>query len=185
MAPIDLLQVSVATNLQFVKKKKTHNICKGQQSEGQWSEEVCLYSRCCFHAEIGEAKDLWVWPRSLQVTNIWAFPTAGFSILVFYLFVFGCIGSSLLCTSFPCSEWGLLSVVVRGLLIVVASLAELRLEGTQASVPVVHGLCSCCSEACGIFLDQDSNLCPLHWQPDSYPLLLLCHFSRVRLCATP
>ena len=27
-----------------------------------------------------------------------------------------------------------------------------------------------CSEACGIFLDQGSNPCPLRWQADSYPL---------------
>ena len=27
-----------------------------------------------------------------------------------------------------------------------------------------------CSEACGIFLDQGSNPCPLHWQADSYLL---------------
>ena len=26
------------------------------------------------------------------------------------------------------------------------------------------------SLACGIFLDQDLNLCSLHWQADSYPL---------------
>ena len=32
----------------------------------------------------------------------------------------------------------------------------------------MHGLC--CSVACGYFLDQGSNLCPLHWQEDSYPL---------------
>ena len=31
---------------------------------------------------------------------------------------------------------------------------------------MVHGLR--CSEACGIFLDQGSNPCPLHWQADSY-----------------
>ena len=29
-----------------------------------------------------------------------------------------------------------------------------------------------CSAACGIFPDQDSNPCPLHWQADSQPL---CH----------
>ena len=102
MAPIDLLQVRVATSLQFV--KKPHSIFKGQQSEVQWTEKIWLYSCCGFHAEIGGAKDLWVWPRNLQVANIWA----GFSILVFYLFIFGCIGSSLLCMSFHCSEWGLL-----------------------------------------------------------------------------
>ena len=27
-----------------------------------------------------------------------------------------------------------------------------------------------CSTACGMFLDQGSNRCPLHWQVDSYPL---------------
>ena len=38
------------------------------------------------------------------------------------------------------------------------------------SVVVAHGLS--CSVACGIFPDQDSNPCPLHWQADSQPL---CH----------
>ena len=38
----------------------------------------------------------------------------------------------------------------------------------QASAVVGHGLS--CSAACGIFLDQGSNLCPLHWQADSQPL---------------
>ena len=37
--------------------------------------------------------------------------------------------------------------------------------GTRASVVVAHGLS--CSEACGIFPDQGSNPCPLHWQVDS------------------
>ena len=40
--------------------------------------------------------------------------------------------------------------------------------GTQASVAVVHGLS--CSAACGIFLNQGSNPCPLHWHTDSKPL---------------
>ena len=49
--------------------------------------------------------------------------------------------------------------------------------GTQAqylqrtgSIIVVDGLR--CSVAYGIISDQGSNLCPLHWQTDSYPL---CH----------
>ena len=52
--------------------------------------------------------------------------------------------------------------------------------GTWASVVVVRGLQSIgsvvaahglsCSTACGIFPDQGSNLCPLHWQEDSSPL---------------
>ena len=33
---------------------------------------------------------------------------------------------------------------------------------------MVHGLS--CSVACGIFPDQGSNPCPLHWQADSQPL---------------
>ena len=33
---------------------------------------------------------------------------------------------------------------------------------------VAHG--PSCRSACGVFLDQGSNLCPLHWQADSYPL---------------
>ena len=40
-----------------------------------------------------------------------------------------------------------------------------RTLGTWTSVVVAHGLG--CSVACGIFLDQVSNPCPLHWQVDS------------------
>ena len=36
------------------------------------------------------------------------------------------------------------------------------------SVVVAHG--PNCSAACGIFPDQGSNPCPLHWQADSQPL---------------
>ena len=36
------------------------------------------------------------------------------------------------------------------------------------SVVVAHRLT--CSVECGIFPDQGSNLCPLHWQVDSYPV---------------
>ena len=43
-------------------------------------------------------------------------------IYLFLLFIFGCVGSSLLSAGFSCSEWGLLFVAVRGLLIAVASL---------------------------------------------------------------
>ena len=38
------------------------------------------------------------------------------------------------------------------------------------SAIVAHG--PSCSAACGIFPDQGSNPCPLHWQADSQPL---CH----------
>ena len=39
---------------------------------------------------------------------------------------------------------------------------------SAGSVVVVHGLS--CSAACGLFPDQSSNPCPLHWQADSQPL---------------
>ena len=38
----------------------------------------------------------------------------------------------------------------------------------SGSVVVAHG--PSCSAACGIFPDQGSNPCPLHWQADSQPL---------------
>ena len=48
----------------------------------------------------------------------------------------------------------------------------LPLRGTGSrragSVIVAHG--PSCSAACGIFPDQGSNPCPLHWQADSQPL---------------
>ena len=76
-------------------------------------------------------------------------------------------------------------VYVRGLPLVVASGGHsssrctglslsrpLLLRGTGSrqagSVVVAHG--PSCSAACGIFPDQGSNPCPLHWQADSQPL---------------
>ena len=46
----------------------------------------------------------------------------------------------------------------------------LRSTGSRraGSAGVVHG--PSCSAACGIFPDQGSNPCPLHWQADSQPL---------------
>ena len=74
-----------------------------------------------------------------------------------------------------CSERGLLFVAVRGLLIEVASLVAKHGRAGFISCGswalerrlscCAHGLS--CSEACGIFPDQGSNLCPLHWQADS------------------
>ena len=70
-----------------------------------------------------------------------------------------------------CGDQGLLFIVKRRLLIVVASLVAYLAHalGTQASVVVVHGLSH--SVACGIFLDQELNPRPLiYWQADFYPL---------------
>ena len=76
-------------------------------------------------------------------------------------------------------------VSVRGLSLVVASGGHsssqcaglslswplsLRSTGSRraGSAVVAHG--PSCSAACGIFPDQGSNPCPLHWQADSQPL---------------
>ena len=76
-------------------------------------------------------------------------------------------------------------VSVRGLSLVAASRghSSLRCAGLSLSWPlllwstgsrhagsvvVAHG--PSCSAACGIFPDQGSNPCPLHWQADSQPL---------------
>ena len=76
-------------------------------------------------------------------------------------------------------------VSVRGLSLVVASggHSSSRCAGLSLSRPlllqstgsrragsavVAHG--PSCSVACGIFPDQGSNPCPLHWQADSQPL---------------
>ena len=66
-----------------------------------------------------------------------------------------------------CCAWAFSSCGERGLLLaVMASLVmEHGLLGVRASVVVAYGLS--CSMACGIFLDQDLNPCPLRWQADS------------------
>ena len=80
-----------------------------------------------------------------------------------------------------CGKQGLPFIAVCSLPVVAASLvAEPRLQGAWASVVAAPGLKSTgsiavvhrhsCSTAYGIFPDQGSNLCPLSWQADSYPL---------------
>ena len=46
----------------------------------------------------------------------------------------------------------------------------LRSTGSRRSGSVVMAHGPSCSAACGIFPDQGSNPCPLHWQADSQPL---------------
>ena len=55
----------------------------------------------------------------------------------------------------------------------------LRNTGSRraGSAIVAHG--PSCSAACGIFPDQGSNPCPLHWQADSQPLR---HLGSPKLC---
>ena len=46
----------------------------------------------------------------------------------------------------------------------------LRSTGSRRAGSVVVGHRPSCSAACGIFPDQGSNPCPLHWQADYQPL---------------
>ena len=105
----------------------------------------------------------------LGLTNV----TLRHSCLQFRFYLFVCLW---LCWVF---------ISVRGLSLVVASGGHsssrcmglslwrpLLLQSTGSrcagSVIVAHG--PSCSAACGIFPDQGSNLCPLHWQADSQSL---------------
>ena len=97
------------------------------------------------------------------------FLTFGF-ILFIYLFIYGCVGSSFLCKGFL-QLWQVGSTLHRGARgLSLSRPLLLRSTGSRraGSVTVAHG--PSCSAACGIFPDQGSNPCPLHWQTDSQPL---------------
>ena len=86
-----------------------------------------------------------------------------FIYLFIYLFM-AVLGLRFCAKAFSsCGEQGPLFIAVR---------RPLPLQSTGSrragSVVVAHGLS--CSTACGIFPDQGSNPCPLHWQADSQPL---------------
>ena len=114
-----------------------------------------------------------------QLLTLWGFPCVlfvVFPLLLFFFFNFIYLFNLWLCWVF---------VSVRGLSLVVASGSHsssrcaglslsrpllLRSTGCRraGSIIVAHG--PSCSAACGIFPDQGSNPCPLHWQADSQPL---------------
>ena len=101
------------------------------------------------------------------------------SFNIFYLFIYlflilfmAVLGLRFCARAFSsCGKRGPLFIAVRGSLTIAASLvAEHRLQTRAGSVIVAHG--PSCSAACGIFPDQGSTPCALHWQADSQPL---CH----------
>ena len=93
-----------------------------------------------------------------------------FSFIYLFILLLAALGLRCYAQAFSsCGEGGLLFIAVGGLLIAVASpVGGAWAPGTRASVVVAHGLS--CSVACGIFPDQGSNPCPLHWQVDSCQL---------------
>ena len=64
-----------------------------------------------------------------------------------------------------CGEQGLRSSCDMQASLVVASHCRAWALELMGSVTVAHGLS--CSIACGIFLDQGLNPCPLYWQVNS------------------
>ena len=67
-----------------------------------------------------------------------------------------------------CGKWGPLFIAVREPLTIAGSpVAEHRLQTRRLSN---CGSRAIRSAACGIFPDQGSNPCPLHWPADSQPL---------------
>ena len=89
---------------------------------------------------------------------------------IIYLFIYGCVGFlftvrglSLVAASGGHSSWRCAGLSLSRPLL-------LRSTGSRrtGSVVVAHG--PSCSASCGIFPDQGSNPCPLHWQADSQPL---------------
>ena len=114
---------------------------------------------------------------STNLTNIYYAPVICQTLFFFFflIFIFFFIYFWLCCVF----------VSVRGLSLVAASgghsssrcaglslLWPLLLRSTGSrragSAVVVHG--PSCFAPCGIFPDQGSNLCPLHWEADSQPL---------------
>ena len=80
-----------------------------------------------------------------------------------------CAGSSLLRGFLELGCSGLLTVAAPRCGAQASLVAACRLTtASLVAVIVAHGLCY--SSGCGITLIQGSNLCPLHWQADSYPL---------------
>ena len=90
-----------------------------------------------------------------------------FLSLFIYLFLTAlglcCFGVALVQAFSSCGKWGLLFVAVRGLLIVVASLAtEHRLQGSRASIVAAHGLFTCGSRARAQQLWRSGLVVPQH-----------------------
>ena len=95
-----------------------------------------------------------------------------------------------LCWIFPvawafsgCGEWGLLpSCSAQASLLVASPVAEHRLQSTWAG-QLQQGFSF--SPTCGIFPDQGSNSCLLHWQADSLPLSLQGNLTFGLMTAIP
>ena len=105
--------------------------------------------------------------RQLQffpsISQIWEFSELQNCFLIFkkfILFIYFWLALGLRCCARPFSSCGEQASHCGGF-----SCCGAWALGMWASVVVARGLS--CSAACGIFPDQGSNRCPLHWQADS------------------
>ena len=119
--------------------------------------------------------DLYV--LSLFQTYIWfdfeTFYCVFFSCLSFFFFnLFMAVLGLRFCVRafYSCGKGGHSSTRCAGLSLLRPLLLRSTGSRRAGSVIVAHG--PSCFVACGIFPDQGSNPCPLHWQADSQPL---CH----------
>ena len=92
-----------------------------------------------------------------------------FKFIYFYLFLWLCwVFVSVRGLSLVVASGGHSSLQCAGLSLSRSLLLRSTAPRRTGSVIVAHG--PSCSVACGIFPDQGSNPCPLHWQADSQPL---------------
>ena len=108
------------------------------------------------------------WTKGTEVTRPFL---KNFIYLFIYIYIFfGCVGSSFLCDGFllVVASGGHSSSWCMGLSLSRSLLLQSTGSRCAGSVVVAHG--PSCSAACGIFPDQGSNPCSLHWQADSQPL---------------
>ena len=110
----------------------------------------------------------------IQRTCVYLFPVSSLTNLFFfliYLFIYFwlCwVVVSVRGLSLVAASGGHCSSQCPGLLLSRPLLLQSTGSRRAGSVVVAHG--PSCSMACGIFPDQGSNPCPLHWQADSQPL---------------
>ena len=100
-------------------------------------------------------------------------PVVGFCCLDFflkYLFIFHCARSLLLHTGFPSFGGQSLLSSCGGRVSHRSGFSCCSTQALRAQAQQLWHTGLAAQQQCGIFLNQGSNLCPLHWQADSSPL---------------
>ena len=173
------------------KHKRLTSLWDGRGDTGPWKEQDVTNRRVGLREETAQAWiNLGISSEKLYITNnLEVFVFLKNKFIYFWLhwvFVAAC-GLSLVAESGGYSWLRCVGFSLRWLLLLRSTGSRhesISSCGTRASVVVALGLSSCgsralehrlsscgaglsCSAACGIFPDQGSNPCPLHWQADS------------------